>query len=291
MVHRRFKRPAKRKNRPDDVPAPDLRLPRPERIVLKKRAAELEAALMALQALPGFSDARCRIFTETEAFVKSLDLTPPPRPQARDWFESHARHYADLITNPESRSVYFTVLNNGLFPQARTMLLGFPNCEPATADGRALVASLEEALRYWQNEAFVRTSSNRPATPPGARGVLPRPQRWEDIEMCFFGDHDVEVRIGGASQQLNYKAVAGFEDRRTGNPSQQWTMLRAFAVLPGGVMPNAYTSKAWHATQKKIERASKALRKHFGLSDDPIPYDTGTGYRCRIKFKSPESGL
>ena len=43
MVHRRFKRPAKRKNRPDDVPAPDLRLPKAERIALKKRAAELSS--------------------------------------------------------------------------------------------------------------------------------------------------------------------------------------------------------------------------------------------------------
>jgi len=265
-------------------------LSKAERAALKKRSAELEAALIALQDLPGFSDARCRIFAETEAFVKSLDLKPPPRPQARDWFESHARHYADLITDPASRSAYFTVLNDGLFPQARTMLLGFPNCEPATADGRALVAGLEEALRHWQNEAFVRTSSNRPAIPPTARGVLPRPQRWEDIELCFVGDHEVEVRIGGSSQQLSYKTIAGLEDRRTGNPSQQWVMLRAFAVLPGGLMPNARTNKLWHATQKTIERTSKALRKHFGLNDDPIPYNTGTGYRCRIRFKSPETG-
>jgi hypothetical protein len=253
--------------------------------------ARINQALIALQRLPGFSDARCRIFAETESFVKNLHRTPPPRPQAREWFDSHARYYADLITDAESREVYFTVLNDALFPEARTMLLGFPNCEPATADGRALVASLEEALRYWQNEAFVRTSSNRPAIPPAARGVLPRPQRWEEIELCFIGDHDVEVRIGAGSQQLSYKAIAGFEDRRTGNPSQQWAMLRAFAMLPGCVMPNARTNKLWHANQKKIERISEALRKHFGLTDDPFPYQTAVGYRCRLKLRMPSETL
>jgi hypothetical protein len=76
MVHRRLKRPAKRKNRADGAPRLDLPLPRAERIALKKRASGLEAAMIALQALPGFSDARCRIFAETESFVENLHRTP-----------------------------------------------------------------------------------------------------------------------------------------------------------------------------------------------------------------------
>jgi hypothetical protein len=128
-----------------------------------------------------------------------------------------------------------------------------------------------------------RTEGDNPSAAP----TITKPQEWEDIEFSFIGDHDAEIRVAGArARKVNYKEIVGFEDRRTGLPSQQWAILRAFGRLSDGVLRyDARAGKEWMATQKKIERTSKALRNHFGLTGDPLPYFPGTGYRARIKFK------
>jgi hypothetical protein len=68
-------------------------------------------------------------------------------------------------------------------------------------------------------------------------------------------------------------------------------MLRVFSSLHDGTMPDdARTGKEWEAIQKKIERTSKALRKYFGMTGDPLPYIRGTGYHARIKIRrAPDS--
>lgn len=115
---------------------------------------------------------------------------------------------------------------------------------------------------------------------------------WEDIEVSFIGDHDAEIRVADAeSRKVNYKEIAGFEDRRTGKPSQLWAMLRVFGSFPDGTMPDdARTGQEWEAIQKKIQRTAEALRMHFGMTGDPFPYIRGTGYRARIKIRpAPDS--
>lgn len=114
-----------------------------------------------------------------------------------------------------------------------------------------------------------------------------KPLEWEDIELSFIGDHDAEIRIAGTqARRVNYKQIGGFEDRRTGKPTQQWAMLRVFGTLPNGTMPDdARAGEEWEAIRKKIERTSKALRNHFGMTGDPFPYIRGTGYHARIKIR------
>jgi hypothetical protein len=115
---------------------------------------------------------------------------------------------------------------------------------------------------------------------------------WEDIELTFIGDHDVKVRVGGKVQTLNYKQIEGFENRRDGKPSQLWAMLRLFGQFPDGMMPeSARLGKEWETIRKKIERTSKVLRKHFGMTGDPFPYisDIRT-YRARLRIRlAPDS--
>jgi hypothetical protein len=162
----------------------------------------------------------------------------------------------------------------------------------------------EARYRHWEAGA-IQTLYPAPSETPGSTpatqapadddataGVAPRPPErpmkpanWEDIELRFVGDHDVEIEIAGKVQKVNYKELPGFEDRRTGKPSLLWTTLRVFATLPDSTMPNARTSAEWTANQKRIERTSKALREYFKLTGDPFPYETATGYRSRITFK------
>jgi len=69
-----------------------------------------------------------------------------------------------------------------------------------------------------------------------------------------------------------------------------WAMLRVFGRFPDGTLPDAARDGAeWTAIRKKIERTSKVLKKHFGLTSDPFPYVPGNGYRARLKITLPSS--
>lgn len=149
--------------------------------------------------------------------------------------------------------------------------------------------ALQTRVDFWHSKAQSAYLARTGAAEARKRG--PKPE-WEDIEISFIGDHDAEVRIGDApARRVNYKDIAGFEDRRTGKPNQLWAVLRVFGSLPERTMPDdARIGKTWVAIQKKIERTSNALRRHFEMTGDPFPYTQGNGYRARIMIRpAPES--
>jgi hypothetical protein len=156
----------------------------------------------------------------------------------------------------------------GLLPEVQQAFEKFPEWQQAEQEMRGIVDAAKD-------------DSSR--SQPGRAPV--KPQRWEDIMLSIVGDHDVNFRVDRKDWQVNYKDIPGFQDRRTGNPSQLWAMLRVFARFPDRTLPeNARNSKEWIATRKKVERTSKILREYFGLTDDPFPYIAGVGYRARINF-------
>jgi len=107
---------------------------------------------------------------------------------------------------------------------------------------------------------------------------------WEDIKIAFLSDERVQVELGSQGETRNY-AEMGFADRRSGKPNQAWGLVRALAVARG-VIPNAARdSKDFIAMEKRIERMQKTLRRHFGVSSDPIPLDSSTGYCCRFHIE------
>jgi hypothetical protein len=149
-------------------------------------------------------------------------------------------------------------------------------------------AELDGCVRHFAALALrERAGMEQPAVADIAQPSigLPRPENWEDIELTFIGDHDLEIRVGDKVQKVHYKEIEGFEDRRTGKPSQLWAMVRVFGRLPDGTMPDdSRYGQEWLAIKKKIERASEALRKHFRLTGDPFPYIFKVGYRSRVKI-------
>jgi hypothetical protein len=179
------------------------------------------------------------------------------------------------------------------------MSVGHPLSGMQFDDGerQAIERAVAGCRSRWLKEAIRKANSGESLTSEASGATLSaatptKPSEWEEIEISFTGDHDVEIRVAGAeAQKLSYKQIEGFEDRRTGKPSQLWVMLRVFGSFPDGTMPEmANTSKEWVAIQKKIERTSKVLRKHFRLTGDPITYIHGTGYHARIKIRlAPDS--
>lgn len=112
-----------------------------------------------------------------------------------------------------------------------------------------------------------------------------KPASWEEIQLCFISDHEVKITVAESVQIFSYKQLKGFEDRRSGKPNQAWAIVRVFGSLPDRVLKDsARSGTKWIAIQKTIERASKALRVHFAMTDDPFPYIRGSGYQSRPKI-------
>lgn len=90
------------------------------------------------------------------------------------------------------------------------------------------------------------------------RAAKPIAADWEDIELTFIGDHDVQIRVGGGVQTLNYKQIEGFANRKDGKPTLQWEMLKIFGRAPDDLMSeHARHGKEWEAIRKTIERTTK----------------------------------
>jgi hypothetical protein len=138
----------------------------------ERRAKNLEASIELLMSLPAFAALRCRVYEETEPFLKTLKEAPCPRLQAFEWFEAHARIYAEAVTDPKTRDAYLTFLNDRLFPETQTLLLGWPHVTEVSQKVRSLLVTLEQLLRYWQNEAFARTRADTPGQPPAVTVAL-----------------------------------------------------------------------------------------------------------------------
>lgn len=135
---------------------------------------------------------------------------------------------------------------------------------------------------------------------------------WQDIEIWFLGDHRVEIRAGAKNETRNY-AELGFADRRAKRgqqpkPNQAWMILRKMAENNGIVRAGATTvgvfqktekrvltrelasnsragSRAvWSKVEKRIGEIRRALKGHFGITTDPVPFVRGTGYQAAFKI-------
>ena len=114
--------------------------------------------------------------------------------------------------------------------------------------------------------------------------------KWEEIEISFISDERVQIRRGKKMETLNY-AEFGFDDGRTGNPNQAWLILRRLAELGGKIENRMDARLHWSKLEKRIQEIRVALREHFTISSDPIPFNDKdrrlqekSGYRALFKI-------
>ncbi len=155
---------------------------------------------------------------------------------------------------------------------------------------------MEARLRHWHqkaSEALAKRreeskvedqTSTKSVSASAAIRHQPEVRRWEDIEISFLSDERVEIRIGSQIETRNY-AEMGFEDQRTGKPNEAWSLLKGLAELKGEISRDELSGKHLERFTKRIERTRRVLRKHFGMTDDPVPYTQGVGYRARFKIQ------
>lgn len=106
---------------------------------------------------------------------------------------------------------------------------------------------------------------------------------WDAIEISFLSEERVEIRIGPKIETCNYSEL-GFEDRRNGTPNLAWKTLWLLAGQNGIIKDFATAGRDQSRVEKRIQDIRKALRKHFGISADPIPFLRDTGYQARFKI-------
>lgn len=127
------------------------------------------------------------------------------------------------------------------------------------------------------NDAISERSSSM------GRGAEPSVASWERIEISFLSDERVQIRDGSQIETRNY-AEFGFADGRNGKPDQAWLTLRALAEARGTIRDGAKTGRDWPKVEKRMQKIRKALRNHFGISADPVPFVEGTGYQACFKI-------
>jgi hypothetical protein len=80
---------------------------------------------------------------------------------------------------------------------------------------------------------------------------------WEDVALCFIGDHQVIIRAGDRTQTRHYKQIKGCENKHSGLPTEQWNLLRTLVKSNGLIPDQARHGAEWEIIQKRIERTRK----------------------------------
>jgi hypothetical protein len=130
--------------------------------------------------------------------------------------------------------------------------------------------------RTLNQSAAKRTSARPPA------------QQWEEVSITFLSEERVQTWIANQPETCNYAEI-GFADRRNGKPNKSWAVLRFLAQNAGFLPTTGRGAKGWAAREKQIERTRKVLKNYFGISDDPLPFEKGVGYRLRCKIERAPS--
>jgi hypothetical protein len=106
---------------------------------------------------------------------------------------------------------------------------------------------------------------------------------WKQVKIRFLSEFRVQITVGDVICTLNYEEL-GFADRRSRDkkkPNSAWLMLRQLAEA-GGIIHASETHGDWTIVEKRMQEVRKALRRQFGISEDPVPFVNGIGYQAQF---------
>jgi hypothetical protein len=146
---------------------------------------------------------------------------------------------------------------------------------------------LERSVPVLNTENASKVSPRRAVgrTPPASART--GAQSWMEIQIEFISEERVQIWFQGEPTTVNYEEM-GFCDRRNGRPNRCWSLLRLLAQHQGTIPVAGRRSTDWPAIEKRVQQIRKLLQSHFGISQDPLPFEKRVGYqlRCQIKFGS-----
>jgi hypothetical protein len=132
--------------------------------------------------------------------------------------------------------------------------------------------------------------SDGSVVPPNRNDIAAdQPQQWKDLEIVFLGEFRVQVRD---RESLNY-AELDFADTRGGKskPNLSWLTFRQLAESNGQIRIARSNPKRVQL-EKQIQQIRAKLRKHFGISGDPLPFfeeGAQVGYRAEFRVRCSSS--
>jgi hypothetical protein len=110
-----------------------------------------------------------------------------------------------------------------------------------------------------------------------------RATKWEEIEIKFISDFQIQIHALEKIETLNY-AEFGLQDDRSEIPNRAWLLLRILAENKGLIRDGSQAGEPWPKVEKRIQEIRRKLRLQFGIEGDPIPFVEGTGYQTRFKI-------
>jgi hypothetical protein len=143
--------------------------------------------------------------------------------------------------------------------------------------------SAEMAAKWAELQARAATELAGDEAAPNPNVMGAAEMRWEDIEIRFLSDHRIQVIAKDKIETFNYGDM-GFEDARNRKPNRAWLLLRSLAELQGTISDGAQAEQDWPKVEKRIQEIRQIFRSRFGISDDPLPFIEGTGYKARFSI-------
>jgi hypothetical protein len=116
--------------------------------------------------------------------------------------------------------------------------------------------------------------------------TIPAGTRWESVYVSFVDDQMVDIRVAGKVHRTGY-ADMGFANQKTGNPNNQWGLLRVLARYGGEL--KAADAEATPKVVKQKELLSQRLKDYFSLDTDPFQtYAQAKGYKTKFTLVPPQ---
>jgi len=113
----------------------------------------------------------------------------------------------------------------------------------------------------------------------------PADSKWSDVSIRFKDGFTVSSKAKSAAGVFNYTQM-GMANRKNGEPTLQWELLRAFANAHGTL--DWSSNQAHRRNQKRRELLAADLRAFFCIEGDPFRLtEDGQGWRTRFQL-SPD---
>jgi hypothetical protein len=154
------------------------------------------------------------------------------------------------------------------------------------ADVRRAIENSEEWRRHCDELLQIAEVQISP-TKPRTESASP-PLKWEDIELRFLSEERVQIFIRDRPAASVNFADLGFEDRRGkgGKPNRAWRILQELPVCDGTIPASSISGN--QRMQKRAQEIRHLLCEHFHITEDPLHFIEGIGYKIRFKItRSP----
>jgi hypothetical protein len=167
-----------------------------------------------------------------------------------------------------------------------------PICEDLLRRRRACFLPLDESIGLGEDGGLTATDAAgrmldgfrqhvvpaRAAEPGVVFFPTPSGATWSQVRLHLVDGHTASVTAGAARGVYNY-AQMGMANCKSGGPSVQWELLRAFAACGGTLTWRS--PQADRRNQKRREKLARSLKEFFHLDDAPfLAY--GNGWRTRF---------